>query len=393
LLSNELAELIKKGESQTVDFKASAILSDPIKIARLIVAFANNLHASTSYGGLILIGVNNDGSLEGMSQKQGHEEHIMNIARDKCYPSIAPKFEVLTLEDKTVYVVTVPKMKAYPHALKLQDCNAYYIRVGTTVRVADSEELQELFISSGKTTINQTIQRLRESIPSYNGPHRSVLIAPEYLVKDMVKLTRENQLKIYSQLHQNGLCIGDPAPTQNSIIFRLNGNQQKIGSTLNDEVSAALRAIKQQQITYDKAYFATVTKEGLIYYREPINEALIDGPSSFIGLHLDRTLCVVKGMIKFAQTLYSENSYFDHCLLKIEANSISGFPLIYTDHFCRGFYRFETGDSLLVERYLSGKELKAPNFTLEDLAIELCRSFGLHISQQDSSSRVTSLNR
>lgn len=391
--SEELAELIGKGESQTVDFKASAILSDSIKVARLIVAFANNLHVNTTYGGLILIGVNDDCSLEGMSQKQGHEEHIMNIARDKCYPSIAPKFEALTLDNKTIYVVTVPKMKVYPHALKLTDCNAYYIRVGTTVRVATPEELQELFVSSGKTTVNQNIQRLRESIPSYNGSYRSVLIAPEYLVKDMVELTLQNELQITNQLIQQGLTIGNPAPTQNAVIFRFNTNQPEIHSTIDEEVSAALKAIKRKQINNDKGYFSIITKEGLLYYREPIDEALRDGNSAAIGIHVGRTLCVIKGMINFAQTLFQQNDYHDHCSLKFTADNISGFPLIYSDYFCRAVYRFESGNALLVERDLSENERKAPNSVLEGLAIELCRSFGLHISEEDSKNLVAKLYR
>jgi Putative DNA-binding domain len=390
LQSDELAELIKKGESQTVDFKASAILSDPIKVAKLMVAFANNLHVSTTYGGLILIGVNNDGSLEGMLQKQGHEEHIMNIARDRCYPSIAPKFEALTLDNKTVYVVVLPKMKVYPHALKLSDSNAYYVRVGTTVRVATSEELQELFVSSGKTTINQAIQRLRESIPSYNGPYRSVLVTPEYLVKDIVKLTQQSELRITNQLNQQALVIGDAAPTQNAVIYSFNNNQTKTYSTIDEEVSATLRAIKQGQDNTDKGYFATVNREGLIYYREPVNESSSDG---YKGLHVGRTLNVIKSMINFAQTLYQENNYYDPCLLKFEAGNVANFPLINTDYFFRPIYRFQTGNVLNMDRDVSAKERKTPNTLLEGIAIELCRSFGLHISEEEAKTFLARLSQ
>lgn len=124
MLPLELESIIKKGEGQTVDFKHSDILSDPLKLAKLIVAFANNLHVSTAYGGLILMGVKNDGTLEAMKPKQGHEEHLMNIARDKCEPSIIPKFESVNLNGNDVYVLTIPKMTRYPYAVKLPDCHA-----------------------------------------------------------------------------------------------------------------------------------------------------------------------------------------------------------------------------------------------------------------------------
>jgi hypothetical protein len=313
-----------------------------------------------------------------MVQKQGHEEHIMNIARDKCHPSIAPKFEALTLDNKTVYVVTVPKMKVYPHALKLSDCNDYYVRVGTTVRVATPEELQELFVSSGKTTITQTIQRLRESIPAYNGPYRSVIIAPEYIVKGMVRLTREKELQLSSQLHQQNLVAGDPKSTQNSVIFRFNKEQVKY-STIEDEVQATLKAIKQANLnTINGGYFTTVTSDGLIYYREPIDESPRDG---VVAVHVGRTINVIKGVINLAQQLYQENDYHDHCLLKFEAVNINGLPLMPTDHFFRDVDLFESGNVLTMDRELSEKERKAPNSILEGLTIELCRSFGLHVSE------------
>lgn len=53
-------ELIASGEGQTVDFKKVGILSNSIELAKLMVAFAN------TNGGMILIGVCNNGKLEGM---------------------------------------------------------------------------------------------------------------------------------------------------------------------------------------------------------------------------------------------------------------------------------------------------------------------------------------
>jgi hypothetical protein len=366
MLCDELEGIIRKGEGQTTDFKASAIFSDPLKLAKLMVAFANNLHVSTVYGGLILIGVNDNGSLEGIKAKQGHEEHIMNIARDKCYPPIAPKFETIDVGGSDVYVVTIPKMKKFPHALRLSDCNAYYIRVGTTVRVANPEELQELFVSSGKTTINQIIQRVRESIPAYSGPYRSVLIAPEYLTKNMIELTKENELRI-AESFDRALVVGDSVPTQNSIIFRLP----------NDKAAE---------------YFATVTQEGVIFYREAIHESIgsVLGADS-IGLHLDLTLNVIKKMMEFAKKVYEISNYKDPCSLNFEAGNIQNCPLI-TGSFNRPFYKFESGNILSIVRELSTSELSSPNVILEAVAIELCRSFGFHITMQHAKRLIDQLH-
>jgi hypothetical protein len=136
-----LDELIPSGEGPTVDFKKSDILSNPLKLAALMVAFAN------TSGGRILIGVNNDGSIEGMLRKNEHESHIMNIARDKCAPPIIPEFSLGRKNDGDVYIVKVMRFRKLPHAVITKEGNVYFIRVGSTVRQASPSELALLFES------------------------------------------------------------------------------------------------------------------------------------------------------------------------------------------------------------------------------------------------------
>lgn len=114
-------------------------MSDTVKLAKLMVAFAN------SNGGRILIGICDDGSKEGMSAKTEHERHIMNIARDKCAPPIVPDFSVINTPEGDLYVVKVLRFKKHPHAVKTREGNVHFIRVGSTVREADPSELALLF--------------------------------------------------------------------------------------------------------------------------------------------------------------------------------------------------------------------------------------------------------
>jgi len=132
-------QLIAQKEGQTVDFKKSEILSDPTKLAILMTAFAN------SAGGRILLGVCNDGTLEGMKAKREHEAHIMNIARDRCDPPLIPTFSEVGKTGGDVYVVKVLRYRMLPHAVKTGEQRTYYIRVGSTVRVATPTELALLF--------------------------------------------------------------------------------------------------------------------------------------------------------------------------------------------------------------------------------------------------------
>lgn len=142
--SELIDELIANGENQTVEFKRSNILSNPIELAKTMVAFAN------TNGGRILIGVCDDGTLEGLQADKKHEESIMNIARDRCEPPLIPQFSVIRKAEGDIYVVKILRFQALPHAVKTRDGPVYYIRVGSTDRPASPAELALLFESVKK---------------------------------------------------------------------------------------------------------------------------------------------------------------------------------------------------------------------------------------------------
>lgn len=86
-MSKHIAELIRQGEHQRLDFKHS--ISDSKKIARSLVAFAN------TSGGTLLIGVKDNGNVAGINSD---EEYYMveTAAHIHCKPEI--KFEVARWE-------------------------------------------------------------------------------------------------------------------------------------------------------------------------------------------------------------------------------------------------------------------------------------------------------
>jgi len=157
---SELTELIKQLEGPMLDFKRSDILSHSNELAKLMVAFTNTM------GGKILIGIDDERNIEGMSAKKEHEEFIMNIARDKSDPPISPRFEIVKIDGSDVYIVTIPRFKYLPHGLKTLSGKVYYIRVGSTVREASPQELQILF--SGATPYLQDLKNLLKKEISNN---------------------------------------------------------------------------------------------------------------------------------------------------------------------------------------------------------------------------------
>jgi ATP-dependent DNA helicase RecG len=133
----DLIDIINKGETPYIEFKEDKV--KPNDLAGEIVSFAN------MEGGTIIIGVSDDGTITGVSIDD-IEERIMNICRNNCIPSIIPIYQETILGEAKVVILTIPKGANKPYYTA---DNKYYIRVGTTKRIASREELMRIFQASG----------------------------------------------------------------------------------------------------------------------------------------------------------------------------------------------------------------------------------------------------
>ena len=131
-----LLETIANGENSGVEFKDERVLAGDL--AEEIVAFANG------YGGSIYIGVADDGTVLGVSRPD-IETWLMNICRENCRPALIPYFEMPELAGKKIAVLHIPKGINKPYQTVQ---GKYYIRVGSTKRLASKEELLRLFQAS-----------------------------------------------------------------------------------------------------------------------------------------------------------------------------------------------------------------------------------------------------
>jgi ATP-dependent DNA helicase RecG len=134
--SLELNELVLNGENSYMEFKSAEISSNDL--ASEIVAFAN------FEGGTILVGVEDNGEITGIKMANA-EEYFMNICRNNVIPNLIPKYEEVSTDKGVVAVLSIPKGLSKPYSTN----NRYYIRVGTTKRIATREELMRLFQASG----------------------------------------------------------------------------------------------------------------------------------------------------------------------------------------------------------------------------------------------------
>lgn len=79
-----------------------------------------------------------------MKAKKGHQEHIMNIATDRCEPPITPVFQRVEISrEADMYVLTIPKRRDIYHGVKTKDGLVYSIRVGSRIREMRPYELGE----------------------------------------------------------------------------------------------------------------------------------------------------------------------------------------------------------------------------------------------------------
>jgi ATP-dependent DNA helicase RecG len=136
---SDLRRRIANGENSGVEFKRDDLR--PRTLAKELVAFAN------FDGGQVLLGVDDDGSVEGLRHDPDEtEEWVMNVARDKIRPSLIPHFQVVrdVEPDRHVAVIRVDKGWTV-HARYHNDKEEYYIRVGSEARAMRHEELERAF--------------------------------------------------------------------------------------------------------------------------------------------------------------------------------------------------------------------------------------------------------
>lgn len=137
----ELLEMIPNGENSEVEFKRDTLRSH--ELAKELVAFSN------FQGGMVLLGVNEDGSIEGV-KRDDLKEWVMSVCGDKIRPPIIPFFEVVENVERggDVAVVRVP---GGPNVYSRwhENRNSYYIRVGSKSRELTREELSRMFDQRG----------------------------------------------------------------------------------------------------------------------------------------------------------------------------------------------------------------------------------------------------
>jgi len=158
LSDNYLLTLLNQGENASVEFKQGNVRAEGL--AREMIAFSN------SYGGTIVVGVDDEGKILGVDGDKNYEEWVVNISRNNVIPPIHVSCHWVTLQGKGILLVEIPKGKDRPYQ---DNSGRFYVRVGSTNRIASLYELMRLFQQGGfyhydgtevegalETSLNQT---------------------------------------------------------------------------------------------------------------------------------------------------------------------------------------------------------------------------------------------
>lgn len=148
----ELGELITNGENSGVEFKRDDVR--PEDLAEEIAALLN------LEGGHILLGVENDGTVFGLTRDPlKAEEWVMETARVHVRPAAIPYWETIEWEaGKIVGIVSLPADSPdKPYKAKRGSAWVTQIRVGTTTRDATDEEELRLYQQSGRLQYDRKV--------------------------------------------------------------------------------------------------------------------------------------------------------------------------------------------------------------------------------------------
>ena len=250
--NKDVLEIIKQGENSAVEFKEKKIRTE--SLAKEIVAFAN------MNGGVILLGVDDLGKIVGIDPENfNYEEWVCNISRNNVSPSIVLEFSTMLIDNKYIGIITVPKGNDKPY----QSQEKFYIRIGSTNRVATPSELMRLFQASGVfhydsvcvdksgisnldfTKLDKYFSRYDLDFSSESQKEKSRILINTDILCNSKKLTVAGFLTFginpSKYLHQSGISFAHFAG--NEIISELI-DKQNIDGTLDYIIDTTLAVVK-----------------------------------------------------------------------------------------------------------------------------------------------------
>jgi predicted HTH transcriptional regulator len=185
----ELLKLIRRGESQTVEFKRK--VNHPEKIIREVVAFAN------SQGGNLFIGVDDNTTPMGLKFPEEDEFLLTKTINELCRPAIDFKVKIVKLKpDVIILHYQINKGKEPPYFAFLEKKHRYgkaFIRVDDK-SVQASYEMRQILGNSKKEQPAITFDEQTKELLKYLESHPSITLSKYRELTGMSKRIASNKL-------------------------------------------------------------------------------------------------------------------------------------------------------------------------------------------------------
>lgn len=276
-------DLIRQGENSAVEFKAAGVR--PESLAKELVAFAN------SQGGVVLVGVEDNGEITGLNKPEQFCDWVANILRTTVNPPINADITLTLMQGKSVGLINVPKGASKPYQT---NAGQYLVRVGATNRAASVHELMRMFQQAGVFHVDAN------AVNGAGIKDLSLSLLDQYLNPYSVSLADEP----------------DHATLFNNMDV-LNGSQPTIAGLLLFGINPQ-RYLPNACISY--AHFA-----GNAIDTQLIDKQVVTGT---LPEQIEKTLAVIKNnmaapsTIKGAQTIDTHHNYPDTVLRELIVNAV-----------------------------------------------------------------------
>jgi predicted HTH transcriptional regulator len=192
---HDVKRLIEEGEGFELEFKRR--VSSPEKIAKTISAFAN------TKGGIILFGVDDDGSLIGVESEKSEVDLIREAGERYCDPPVAMDIKFVPYNQKDIIVVTVEESNTKPHfVVNETDEEKAFIRVQDTSVLASREVVKVLRDESSEKSLTVTIGENEKRLFAYLDTHERITVR-EFAT--LINVSRRRASRILTTLVRVGV--------------------------------------------------------------------------------------------------------------------------------------------------------------------------------------------